>query len=87
MSQKLIFAIINFLFSHFIHSFFISIKLISLSRLKFGLNNFHISETKRSEQYFHISKDQACSKQNFKHKVIGVGDVDFEKIRFQIKHN
>ena len=53
--------------------FFISIKLISISRLKFGLDIFNISEIKRSEQDFHISKEQACSKYNFKHKVIGVG--------------
>ena len=38
MSQKLIFAIISYLFSHSIHSFFVSIKNpISISRLKFGL--------------------------------------------------
>ena len=61
MSQKLIFTIIYYLFSHFVQSFFISIKLISISRLKFGLDIFNISETKWSEQYFHISKEQACS--------------------------
>ena len=54
MSQKLILTIINYLFSHFIHSFFISIKVISMSRLKFGLGIFNISETKKSEQYFFI---------------------------------
>ena len=61
ISQKLIFAIINYLFSHCIH-FFISIKFISKYRLKFRLDIFNISDTKRSEQYFHISKEQACSK-------------------------
>ena len=49
-------------FFTFIHSFFICIKLISLWRLKFGLNIFKISETKRFKQYFYISKEQACSK-------------------------
>ena len=73
MSQKLIFAIIYYLFSHFVQSFFISIKLISISRLKFGLDIFNISETKRSEQYFHISKEQAFPKQNFNHKITGFG--------------
>ena len=62
MSQKLIFSIISYLFSHFIHSFFININLMSISRLKFGSDIFNISETKRSEQYFHISKEQACPK-------------------------
>ena len=42
MSQKLIFAIINYLFSQFIF-FFISLKLISIYRLKFGLDIFKFS--------------------------------------------
>ena len=81
MSQKLIFAIINNFFSHFIQSFLYKHKAyISISRLEIGLDIFNISETKRFEEYFCISK-------SFKHKIIGVGGVDFEKIRFQIKHN
>ena len=53
VSQKFIFAIINYLSSHFIHSFLYKhIKFISIiSRLKFALNIFNISESKRSEQY------------------------------------
>ena len=63
ISQDLIFAIMNYCSSHFMHSFFYrSIKLISISRLKFGLDIFNIAETKRSEQYFNISNEQACSK-------------------------
>ena len=40
MSQKLIFATIYYLFSYFVQSFFLSIKLISISRLKFYLWHF-----------------------------------------------
>ena len=52
--QKLIFAIINYLFSHLMLFFFISIELINISRLKFGLDSFNISETKRFKQYEEI---------------------------------
>ena len=72
MPQKLIFAIINYLFSHFMHSSFISIKLINISTLKFEPDIFNISEIKRPEQYFCISKEQPCSTKSFEHKIIGL---------------
>ena len=43
---------------------------ISILRLKFRLD---ILKTSRFEKYFYISKERACSKQNFKHKIIEGG--------------
>ena len=43
-------------FSHFINSFFISIKLISISRLKIGFDIFIILETKKPEIISYIKR-------------------------------
>ena len=53
MSQKLIFAIINYLFD-ISYTRFLGIELASISELKFGLDIFNILETKRFNQYFYI---------------------------------
>lgn len=50
--SKIFFAIISYLFPHFTRSIFINIKLISITRLKFGLDFFN-----RFEQNFFEPKD------------------------------
>ena len=50
---------------------FMSIKVIGMSREIFWLDIFNISGTKIL--YFYISNEEACSKQHFKHIIIGNG--------------
>ena len=59
MSQKLIFAITNYLFSHFTNSLFISIKFISISRLKFRLDIFNIQKLKDLSNIFIYQKKRS----------------------------
>ena len=54
MSEKLIFAIINYFFDISLFTLFLSIELASILELKFGLDIFNILETKRFNQYFYI---------------------------------
>ena len=88
MSQNFIFAIFNYLFSHFMHSFYKRkaykhIEAEILACLTFSTSR----KLKDFNNFFIYQKNKLVLKINLKHIIIGGVRVSLEKNRFEINHN